>query len=84
MDWSKAKSILIITFLALNIFLGYRIWRETYLLFPSRVVTHQEIVEVRGKLDLINLELEEPVPRQVYSMSFLTVSNWPQRGEVVA
>lgn len=84
MNWSRAKNILILTFLALNIFLGYRLWMETYILFPSRVVTHQEIEEARKQLNVVNLDLEGTVPRQFFSMSFLTVTNRLWSGEVLA
>ena len=84
MDWSKAKNILILAFLALNIFLGYSLWKEAYLLFPSRVVTYQEIEKAEQKLDSINLELKASIPRQIYFMSFLTVSNKTYEGEDLA
>lgn len=78
MDWSRAKSILILTFLGLNIFLGYRLWKETYLLFPSRVVSVKEIAEAEGALSRVGLVLKAPVSRQVFTMPFLTVSSRPQ------
>ncbi len=81
MDWSKAKNILILTFLALNIFLGYSLWKESYQLFSSRVVTYQEIEEAKQKLSSLNLELKAPIPRQIYFMSFLAVTNKKYPGE---
>ncbi len=81
MDWSKAKNILILTFLALNIFLGYSLWKESYQLFSSRVVTYQEIEEAKQKMSTLNLELKAPIPRQIYFMSFLAVTNRKHEGE---
>ncbi len=77
MEWSKAKNILILTFLALNIFLGYSLWKETNLLLPSRVVTYQELEEAEEHLKAFNLELKASPPRQIFYMPLLTVGNNP-------
>lgn len=84
MEWSKAKNILIFTFLALNLFLGYSLWEEFYMHSPSRVVSQREIEEARDSLDSVNLELKASFSRQTFSMSFLTVTNWEQQGEILA
>lgn len=83
MEWSKAKNILILTFLALNLFLGYSLWEEFYMNFPSRVVSQREIEEARDRLDSVNLELKASFSRQTFSMSFLTVSNRIQEAGVL-
>lgn len=83
MEWSRAKNILILTFLALNIFLGYSLWEEFYVYFPSRVVSQREIEQARDSLDSINLDLKASLPRQTFSMSFLTVSSRGQDQEAL-
>lgn len=83
MEWSKAKNILILTFLALNLFLGYSLWEEFYMHFPSRVVSQREIEEARDRLDSVNLELKASFSRQTFSMSFLTVSSRIQEAEIL-
>ncbi|MDO9574680.1 MAG: two-component system regulatory protein YycI [Candidatus Contubernalis sp.] len=83
MEWSKAKSILIMIFLALNLFLGYSLWEDFYMNFPSRVVSQREIEEARAQLEFVNLELQASISRQIFSMSFLTVSNLEQQGETL-
>ncbi|RQD76716.1 MAG: hypothetical protein D5R97_03790 [Candidatus Syntrophonatronum acetioxidans] len=77
MEWSKAKNILILTFLALNIFLGYSLWKEANLLFPARLVTHQEMEEAEEYLKAVNLELKVSPSRQIFYMPLLTVENNP-------
>lgn len=77
MEWSKAKNILILTFLALNIFLGYSLWKEANLLLHPRVVTQEEMVEAREKLEEANLELKVSLPQQIFHMPLLTVENNP-------
>ncbi len=83
MEWSRAKNILILTFLALNLFLGYSIWEEFYMHFPSRVVSQREVEQARDNLDSVNLELKASFSRQTFSMSFLTVSNRIQDQETL-
>ncbi len=84
MEWSKAKNILIMIFLALNLFLGYSLWEDIYMNLPSRVVSQREIEEATTSLESVNLELEASLSRQISSMSFLTVSSLKQQGENLA
>ncbi|UNC93702.1 two-component system regulatory protein YycI [Candidatus Contubernalis alkaliaceticus] len=84
MEWSKAKNILIMIFLALNLFLGYSLWEDIYLNYPSRIISQKEIEEAEARLEAVNLELKINISPQIFTMSFLTVSNQEQQGEILA
>lgn len=72
MDLSKAKTILIVAFLGLNIFLGYRFWiRQPAAV--SGISYMEELEHVKTDLADANLHLEAALPRHVQRSSLLTV-----------
>lgn len=74
MDWSRAKTILIVIFLVLNIFLIYNLAAD-----ESKVVTisQKDIIDVQTILKRSNIELKAQVPNKIKSKSFLKVEDAP-------
>jgi regulatory protein YycI of two-component signal transduction system YycFG len=72
LNLSQAKSILIIAFLGLNIFLGYHLWLEpqTTVVGPTQ---QEELERLEKELAEANVQLKVSLPRQVQRSSFLTV-----------
>lgn len=78
MDLSKAKTILILAFLLLNIFLGHRIWVSPQQLQAVRVLSGEDLEEARRLLAAAGYELAVPIPRQTPRLSLLHVSREQQ------
>jgi regulatory protein YycI of two-component signal transduction system YycFG len=69
MDWSRAKTILIFSFMFLNLILGYQLW-------TSRSVQLQAVVDASGALEEIkhlarskNIELPRELPKDAPKLS---------------
>ncbi len=73
MDLTRAKTALILAFLALNLYLGYQLWYSTENYLSYLTVTSGEVEEVLGQLEEYNYHLSVPLPRQSYTMSLLSV-----------
>ena len=74
MDLSRAKTILIVAFLALNLFLSYRLWFVPQFLQAGRSITGQEVESARELLEEHGYEVLAAIPREVPSLSLLHVS----------
>jgi hypothetical protein len=74
LDLSKAKTILILAFLALNLFLGYRLWFTPQLLQAGQSLTGDEADQARELLQAAGFEVAAAVPRQIPRLSLLHVS----------
>ncbi|EEG76953.1 two-component system regulatory protein YycI [Dethiobacter alkaliphilus] len=74
MDLSRAKTILIIAFLLLNIFLGYRLWYTPQFLQAGQVITSEEVEAARQLLREHGYELQAAIPREVPRLALLHVS----------
>ena len=76
MDWSRAKNILILAFLTLNLFLGYRLSQEISR-YPvaagSGQVSTEEIAEAKEHLLSLGLEVEVAIPRETATLPLLKV-----------
>jgi len=74
MDWSRAKDILIVAFLSLNLFLGFRLWTEMsrYPAASSQVLP-EEITAALENLAAAGIELAVPIPRDVPPLPLLQV-----------
>ncbi len=76
MDWSRAKNILLLAFLTLNLFLGFHLYQEMTR-YPvtagSGQVSGEQIAEVREHLQSVGLELEAPIPRETATLPLLKV-----------
>ena len=76
MDWSRAKTILIFIFLALNIFLVYNLVAK-----ESKVVTiaQKDILDVQSILQKNNIYLKAQVPNKIKPKSFLKIEDAPYK-----
>lgn len=74
MDWSKAKTILIIVFLILNIFLGGNLWLKSSAKGEVTVVSIKETDEAKKILKQEGIIVEAEIPKKISPQPFLTVS----------
>ncbi len=81
MDLSRAKTILIIAFLALNVFLCLRLWQSPQYLRVRGGLTAEEAEQAKNALQGAGFELQAPIPRQTPSLSLLHVSRPPADAE---
>jgi regulatory protein YycI of two-component signal transduction system YycFG len=72
-DLTRAKTILILAFLLLNSYLGYQVWHKSEIYLSYLIVTTEEVEEVLGQLALNNYQVTAALPRQVQTMSLLSV-----------
>lgn len=73
MDWSRAKTVLILAFLVLNILLGYQLWMDELNLnnFTTNAAKRDEMNRM---LELKNIRLQASVPEAMPILSEITVS----------
>ncbi|MCI3924757.1 two-component system regulatory protein YycI [Paenibacillus sp. TRM 82003] len=73
MDWSRAKTVLILSFLMLNVLLGYQLWMDELNLntFTENAAKREEMNRL---LALKNVRLDAPVPEGMPALSEITVS----------
>ncbi len=74
MNLGRAKSILIIAFTGLNIFLGYHLFWPDFGRLTTVAVTAEDIQETEAFLNENNYFLETPLDRSVKVGDFLTVA----------
>jgi regulatory protein YycI of two-component signal transduction system YycFG len=79
LDLSRAKIILIIAFLSLNLFLGFRLWLSPQYLQTSGVLTDEEAEQAKEVLVSAGYEVLTTVPRHIPRLSLLHVSRLPQQ-----
>lgn len=75
MDWSRAKTILIIAFAIVNIVLGANLLVKTYGGFKTVIIHQEEINQAVSILESYGVNVECDIPRKVPAMSFLTVGH---------
>lgn len=76
MDWPRAKNILIIAFLGVNLLLGYRLWAGPVTAGGSPFrVTAREVREVTAQLRERGVVVTADIPRRAQPMPLLTVRN---------
>lgn len=75
LDWSKAKNIFIITFLLLNILLGYQIYIKQIGYTHNLEWTSSNMDELNELLRQQNLKLNVEIPKDLPQMHFLQVKN---------
>ena len=74
MNWPRARAILLVSFLALDIFLGY------VALGPKQAygeVTSAEIQRAITRAALAGVIISAQIPAQVTAVSFLSIEPWP-------
>jgi len=83
LDLSKAKNILILAFLLLNLFLSYRLWFSPQPLQAGRCLSGEDLEKVRVLLTAAGYELAAPIPRQAPRLSLLHVYREPQQSDAL-
>lgn len=73
MELSKAKTVLIIAFLVLNIYLAYQIWVGQEFVLSYAAVSSEEVERVMDLLVENNYLLTTTLPRQTQKMSLFSV-----------
>lgn len=71
MEWGKAKTILIITFLVLNVLLGYQLWTNKSHPFGFDLNVSTE--ETEALLDSKGIRLDQPIPTYTPLLREITV-----------
>src|SRR2546428_11295117 len=73
MDWSRAKTILILSFLFLNVILGYQLWnsksKQTVLAADEEAI----VADTRKLLDSKNIKLAKAFPTTIPDLKVITV-----------
>ena len=78
MDWSRAKTILIIAFLCLDLFLAARLWLEPGALGAKQPeVTTLEVEQAVAELAGRGISVQAAIPRRCPAMSLLDVAPAP-------
>ncbi len=75
MDWKKTKTILIVAFLGLNIFLSYKIWFDFGPQAFSPWIVPEKEKEVLAHLEEKNISYDGEIPGEVESKGFYEVQN---------
>lgn len=71
MDWSRAKTILILAFFGLNLFLGVELWlNEEY---GVSFVLASDVEDAKAELKEQNIEVTAPLPTRTGALPFLQV-----------
>lgn len=73
MDWSRAKTYLIITFFLLDLLLGYQFFADRNQEVGSIQTSAEQLTEVKDLLQSRQLELAADVPQETPSLGFLHV-----------
>ncbi len=73
MDWSKAKTLLIVAFIITNIFLGYNIHSEKSRQNEIQIVDSRHLENVEQHLNDNGISLSIGIPNKVVSLPMLTV-----------
>lgn len=73
MDWSKAKNVLIVAFIATNIFLIYNIQSRLFGEQEIQLITDEYISSVEQHLNNYGIELEANISKEIISMPILVV-----------
>ncbi len=84
MDLSRAKWVLIVAFLGLNIFLLYQIIIEEGMDNPVLFGRKEEVSRLETALQQANLSLDTSLPRGGISVAYLVVMPWQPDAEDVA
>lgn len=84
MNLSRAKVVLILAFLGLNIFLLYQIIVDEGMDSPVLFGRKEEVSRLETALQQANLSLDVPLPRGGMSVAYLVVMPWQSDPEEVA
>ena len=76
MNLSRAKTVLIYTFLLLNVFLCYQLWQDQGYGGFAAFGRKEEISRLEGELQKAGLLLETDLPKTIGPMAYLVVEPW--------
>lgn len=85
MDWARAKTILILCYLVLNLFLGYRLYAD-----PGRgeghltVVDSAQVAKTTARLAEAGIKLVTPVPERAPALAKITLRHRYSQEEAVS
>lgn len=80
MDWSRAKTILIVVFLLLNLLLGYQLWYDRYGIAKAPPVLSEEEKALAQILALKDIQILTRLPDETPEMGELTMNVQPKNG----
>ena len=75
MDWNKAKSLLIVSFLFLNVLLGYQLYLKEREYVQNVHWAGNTVDELKEALVSQGIEIEIEIPNEAPEMNFLQVKN---------
>ncbi|NBI29213.1 two-component system regulatory protein YycI [Chengkuizengella marina] len=75
MEWGRAKSILIFTFLLLNLLLGYQLWINNINLLNPFFGGSEIVQETRELLEEKGIALDEEIPVETLSLKQITIDS---------
>lgn len=81
MDWGRAKSVLIIAFLLLNVLLGYQLWSDIQERLNSNIDLTELKPETLAVMQKKKIELTEAIPRETPQLRDLTYLLMPKPGD---
>ncbi len=71
MEWEKTKTILIISFLVLNLFFVFQLWLVPSFLSASLYTSREEVQETVRQLEVRGITVDKEVPRQLHRLSMI-------------
>ena len=75
MDWLRARVLLLITFVCLNAFLGYRLWaRDAQNTGVLTLGSREHVSVVQARLAAVGISVAAPIPENAPSLSLLRVA----------
>lgn len=80
MDWSRAKTILIVVFLLLNLLLGYQLWVDRYGFATSQPELTEEDRALEQILALKDIQILSGIPDETPELGELTMNVHPKSG----
>lgn len=75
MDWSRAKTILILAFLLLDLFLGYQLWQDRRQQNVLGQITQLQVEELKQKLKQEGIVYPEDLTDQMPEMRYMNLSS---------
>lgn len=80
MDWSRAKTILLVSFLLLNVLLGYQLWSDKMSPLGNDSDVNEATPEIEQIMALKDIVLSAEVPRETPKLREIDVKITPSNG----
>jgi len=81
LDWGRAKTILIVSFLLLNLMLGYQLWYDRVATSASGSDTREVARRIEEVMAARNIGLKTGIPKETPNMGELEFAIYPAQGE---